>query len=197
MKKTRREINAEEHRLPVYVTNAVDTPCLFGLFRPTIYVTPEAAENATILRHTVEHETTHLRHGDNFWPILRGICLALHWYNPLVWWAAFLSRRDAELACDEATIRRIGEDERAEYGRTLIGMTCQKHTALLITATTMTGSKNSIKERITLIAKKPKTAIYTLVAVVFVAAVAAGCTFTGAKKEQESFSPTRSAWRRC
>ncbi len=32
MKKTRREINAEEHRLPVYVTNAVDTPACSGFF---------------------------------------------------------------------------------------------------------------------------------------------------------------------
>lgn len=44
--------------------------------------------------------------------MLRGVCLAPHWYNPPVWWAAELSRRDAELACDEATILRIGESER-------------------------------------------------------------------------------------
>ena len=36
-----------------------------------------------------------------------------------------LSRRDAELACDEATIKRLGEEERASYGRTLIGLTCE------------------------------------------------------------------------
>ena len=35
-----------------------------------------------------------------------------------------LSRRDAELACDEATIRRLGEAERAAYGRTLIRISC-------------------------------------------------------------------------
>lgn len=73
-----------------------------------------------MLRHTVEHEITHFRHGDHFWSALRSVCIALHWYNPLVWWAAILSRNDAELACDEGTIRRIGEDARAEYGRTLI-----------------------------------------------------------------------------
>lgn len=88
VKKTRREINVGNSRFSVYVTNAVDTPCLFGLLHPAIYLTSEAAENMTVLRHTVEHETTHFRHGDNFWAVLRGICLALHWYNPLVWWAA-------------------------------------------------------------------------------------------------------------
>lgn len=188
LRRTRKPLEVKGYRLPVYITCETDTPCLFGLFRPTIYVTPETAEDATIIRHTVEHETTHFRHGDNFWSVLRVICLALHWYNPLVWWAAFLSRRDSELACDEATINRIGESERAEYGRTLIGMTCQKHTALLITATTMTGSKSSIKERIMLIAKKPKMAIYTLIAVVLIAAVTVGCTFTGAKKDEKTIA---------
>lgn len=181
LKKTRTLLSSG-HVLPVYLSDATDTPCLFGLFSPAIYLPPEAAEDATVLRHTVEHETTHYRHRDNLWAILRGVCLAVHWYNPLVWWAALLSRNDAELACDEATIQRLGESERAEYGRTLIAMTCQKRPALLTAATTMTGGRSSIKERITLIARKPKMAVYTLAAVVLIAAVAVGCTFTGAKK---------------
>lgn len=183
LRRTRREYSGEYiSHLRVYITDAVDTPCLFGLFRPAIYLTPESAADETTLRHGIEHETTHYHHGDHVWSLLRGACLVLHWYNPLVWLAAVLSRNDAELACDEATIKRIGENERAEYGRTLIDMTCQKRPALLLTATTMTGSQSSIKERIMLIAKKPKTAIYTLVAVVLIAAVAVGCTFTGASR---------------
>lgn len=182
LKKSRQALACQSYRLPVYLSDAVDTPCLFGLFRPSIYVTPEAAESETRLRHILAHEATHFRHGDHLWSILRGVCLALHWYNPLVWWAAILSRNDSELSCDEGTIRRIGEQERAEYGRTLIAMTCRKRPALLITATTMTGGKNSIRERITLIARKPKTAVCTLIAVAVIAAVAVGCTFTGAKE---------------
>lgn len=189
VRKTRRALVVDDGKLPVYVTEAVETPCLFGLFRPAIYLTPEASVDDTVLRHTIEHEMTHFRHRDHIWSLLRGVCLALHWYNPLVWWAAVLSRNDSELACDEATIKRIGENERAEYGRTLIRMTCQKRPALLLTATTMTGSKNSIKERIMLIAKKPKTAIYTLVAVLLIAAVAVGCTFTGATDDNATFTP--------
>lgn len=185
LRRSRCPLEVEGAVRPVYVTAEVDSPCLFGLFAPAIYVTPEAAADETVLRHTVEHETTHLRHGDHIWAILRGVCLALHWYNPLVWWAACLSRDDGELACDETTIKRIGEGQRVAYGRTLIGMTCRRHAAILVTATTMSGSKKLIKERIMLIAKKPKMAIYTLVAVLLIAAVAAGCTFTGAAGGKE------------
>lgn len=181
--RSRHTLVVDSCALPVYVSEIIDTPCLFGLFRPCIYVTPAVADSEKILRHSIEHELTHYRHGDHIWSLLRGACLALHWFNPLVWWAAILSRNDAELACDEATIKRIGESERAEYGRTLIEMTCQKRPALLLTATTMTGGKSGIKERVALLARKPKTAVYTLVAVLLIAAVAVGCTFTGANTD--------------
>ena len=177
-------LDVQKNNLDVYATGEIDTPCLFGIRNPAIYVTYPVADNQTLLRHTLEHEATHHRHGDHIWAVLRCVCLAIHWYNPLVWWAAFLSQRDAELACDEATIKRLGEGERAEYGRTLIGMTCQKKANVLITATTMNSGKSGIRERIMLIAKKPKMALYTLLIVVLVASIAIGCTFTGPKTNE-------------
>lgn len=179
--------------LPVYRTNVVDTPCLFGLVRPAIYLTPAAADDPVAARHAVEHERTHFSHGDHVWAILRCACLALHWYNPLVWWAALASRNDGELACDEATIRRLGEGERAAYGRTLIALTCVKRPALLTTATTMTGNRGMLRARILSIAKRPKTAALTLVCVVLIAALAAGCTLTGSRPSQPEEDPPATA----
>lgn len=177
---------------PVYVTGEVQTPCLFGLFQPSIYVTEEAAADETVLRHSLAHELTHYRHRDHIWAALRGLCLALHWYNPLVWLAAALSRRDGELCCDEATVKRLGEGERAAYGRTLLAVTCQGCTNPMLAATSMTGS--GIKGRIRLLAKRPRTAVYTLAAVVLIAAVAVGCTFTGAQQESQSDNTTPWDW---
>ncbi len=185
LKKTR-SLLSSDHALPVYLSDAIDTPCLFGLFHPAIYLTGEAIESEHTQRHAVEHELTHFHHKDNIWAILRSVCLAVHWFNPLVWCAAVLSRNDAELACDESTILRLGEEERASYGRTLIHLTCEKRPALLNTATTMTGSGKSIKERIALIVKKPKMAGYTLAAVILITVFAVGCTFTGASKPSET-----------
>ena len=181
LRRSRKRVGCEQTSLSVYVSGAVETPCLFGLFRPAIYVTPDVLADETTLRHVLAHETTHYRHGDHIWALLRCVCLSLHWYNPLVWWVASLSRRDGELACDEDTIRFMRENERFEYGRTLIGLTCAKRSALLTTATTMNGSKRSLKERITLIAKQPKTLVFALVIAVAVCLVAVGCTFTAAE----------------
>lgn len=186
LRRCRRPLAVEGAALPVYVVEERAVPCLFGLFRPAIYVTQATADDPVLLRHAVAHETTHFRHGDHVWALLRAVCLALHWWNPLVWWAAKLSRQDGELACDEATIRALGETERAAYGRTLIRMACGRGVSPLLTATAMDGGKTSLHERIVLLAKKPRTAALAAIALVLAAALCVGCTFTGAKKEELS-----------
>lgn len=185
LKRSRREFETNQIicHIPVYMTAVIETPCLFGLFYPAIYVTPEVVENDVVLNHVLTHETTHYLHRDQIWSFLRCVCLILHWYNPLVWLAAELSRRDGELACDESTLEYLGESKRIEYGRTLIDLTCMKKGGLLTTATTMTGNTKSLKERIKLIAKKPKMALYTLITVLVITAVAILCTFTGSAKD--------------
>ncbi len=183
LRASRRPVEVADCSLPVYVSNQVDTPCLFGLFRPAIYLTENCLEDESTLRYAIVHEQTHYRHLDFLWALLRCLCLALHWYNPLVWWAALASQKDAELACDESVLRRLGDSDRAPYGRALLRLTCEKRPRLLSVSTTMTGSAKNIKERITMIVKKPKMAIYTLVAVLLITAIAIGCTFTGAEKD--------------
>ncbi|MBQ8237212.1 MAG: M56 family metallopeptidase [Oscillospiraceae bacterium] len=184
LRRSRRALPVPGCLLPVYVTGAVDTPCLFGLLKPAIYLPVDSPWDEAAMEHILTHEGIHYRHGDHIWAVLRCVCLALHWYNPLVWVCAALSRRDGELACDEASIRALGEGSRAAYGRTLIDMTCQDQRGMVgLTATTMNYSAKSLKERIRLIARHPKTAAYTLVLVIALAALAVGCTFTGTPEE--------------
>ena len=182
LRRSSRRIRGVHRGLPIRISDAADSPCLFGLLHPTIYVTQQVADNPTLLRHCVCHERCHYRHLDHIWAGLRGVCVALHWYNPLVWWAASLSRQDSELACDEAAIAMLGERERAEYGRTLILMTAQKNSNVLLAATTMSAKKSVIRERIRMIARKPKTAVLIMIVLILVGVLAAGCAFTGAKE---------------
>lgn len=176
-----RAIAPKEGRPAVRLTQTALSPCLFGLFPPTIYVTMDCAQDEQLLHHCAEHEYTHYLHRDHIWAVLRGVCLALHWFNPLVWWAAALSRTDAELFCDEDTVRRLGEDARADYGRSLIRMTCRERVDPLSAATTMSGRGGQLKTRIISITKHPKTAIPVLILVLLLCAAAVGCTMTGAK----------------
>ena len=166
----------------VYVSPAIDTPCLFGC---GIYVTPQVAADETALRHVLAHEATHYRHGDPLWAVVRGACLVVHWWNPLVWLAAIRSREDGELACDASAVKRLGEGERTAYGRTLIALSCAQTRPVspLTAATTLSGGKRTLKERVCLLAKQPHTraaAAFVLAAVVILAAVAG---FTGETKD--------------
>lgn len=168
-------------RLPVYFA-AVDTPCLFGVVRPAIYLPRTLPREA--MDYVLRHEDAHFHHGDHLWGLVRGVCLALHWFDPLVWWAAALSRRDCEMACDEAVTTAMDTGERSAYGRTLIALSCAQPGAgnLLLSATTMTGGKKGLRERIAAIAGKPRNraaALFLLAAAVLLAVV---CTFTDGQK---------------
>lgn len=187
LKSTRQVHDAADCMLPVYVTESIASPCLFGL-SPSVYLTPKAIESEESTRYVLTHELCHYRHGDHIWSILRGLCLAAYWWNPLVWAAAILSRADSELACDEAVIRQIGENNRLDYGRTLIDMIAVKAapSGLICAATTMISGKRTIKERLDLIIKNPKTLVPVLIAVLLVVAAAVGCTFTGAKADLDA-----------
>ena len=180
LRRCARQISAAQRGcLAVFVSPAAGSPCLFGLLRPAIYLTPETEADAAARRHCLAHEQTHFRHGDHIWSALRCVCLALHWFDPFVWWAAVLSRTDAELACDEDAVRTLGDAERAAYGRTLLQMTCRGHAGLLSTATTMSGKGSQLRARIRALARPVKPALPALLTAVLIAVFAAGCTMTG------------------
>ncbi len=188
LRRTRVQVECPECPLPVYTAEGLASPCLFGLFRPAVYLTPESAGSGAVLRH----ELTHYRHGDHIWSTLRGVITALYWFDPLVWAMAVLSRQDQELFCDETVIASLTDAERLDYGRTLVSMVARRTRPgdVLTAATTMTGSKKSIKERVTFIARKPKKLIWAVTAAVLAAAVLAGCTFTGAGKKSDRSTMT-------
>ena len=188
-------VETEDCPLPVYVSEHILSPCLLGSLRPRILLTKQAMQDERTMRHVLAHETTHYRHGDHIWALVRAICLCAYWFDPLVWWAASLSLRDCELACDEGTIKRLGEEERLPYGKTLLGMIANAGRArnLLQTATTMARSKKQTRERVEMIVKKPKKLIIAVICLLLVLIVTVGCTFTGGEKIKNEPSQTPSA----
>ena len=180
LRRSREEREVAYSPVPVYITGSVETPCLFGAFRPAIYLTPESAEDEQVKRYVLTHEITHYQQFDHIWAVLRAVCLVLHWYNPMVWLAFRLSRQDGEMACDEGTLMILGEEHRGNYGRTLIALATQTRLrGSLVTATTMADGKKAIKERIVILMKNPKTAFVTMIALILVCTLVVGCTFTG------------------
>lgn len=191
LRRSRRPLPTADCPLPVYEAAGLSSPCLCGVLRPAVYLTPEAAEDGTVRTHVLAHELTHFRHRDHIWSLLRCLALALHWYNPLVWAAVILSKRDGELSCDEGTIRRLGEGERISYGRTLVGLVARRSGAggVLSCSTTMTGGKKTVQRRITQLVKQPETKKTALFLAAAALALAAVFVFAGQSDQQ-------AAWRR-
>lgn len=182
LRKKRIPMELPECRYPVYlVEEGLVSPCLFGLFRSAVYLTPAAMESGEGLRHVLAHEETHGRHGDPLWSLLRSVCLAVYWFDPLVWWAAAAAREDCELACDESALRRLGEAERIPYGQTLLRLIPLQRSAghVMLTATTMTSDKKRMKERIMRISENLKMKTAALCAALAVTAAVCAVTFTG------------------
>ena len=188
LRQSRRPLPTAGCPLPVYEADGLSSPCLCVVLRPAIYLTPVAAEDGTVRIHVLSHELTHFRHRDHIWSLLRCLALALHWYNPLVWAAVILSKRDGELACDEGTIRRLGEAERIPYGRTLIGLVARRSGAggVLSCSTTMTGGKKTVQRRIAQLVKQPETKKAALFLAAAAVALAAVFVFAGGQRGQET-----------
>ena len=182
LRKARTPYSVEGCRYPVYLVSALPSPCLFGVLRPAIYLNNAAAASPELLRFVLAHEQTHARHLDPLWSLLRGLCLTVYWFDPLVWLAAVLSREDGELACDEGTLRALGADERTAYGKALLSLVpvCTKPQNPLLGATTMTDGKKSLKERVTRIAENRQAKTAAVFAAVALAALVCAVSFTGA-----------------
>lgn len=152
----------------IYVSGAVKSPCLAGLI-PAVYLTEDvlqADEAELILRH----ELTHLRHLDFLWSLCRTAAVTVYWWNPFIWLAAICSKRDAELACDEAVAAKLPESKRLAYARAILAQTPRKTAALSLAGP-------PVKERILFLTKKQRTSVLCVILALLLVVSATGCSF--------------------
>jgi len=143
-------------------------PLTFGAARPTVVVPPELDGGA--LECVLVHEAVHARRRDNLWHYGMAAALIVYWWNPAVWLMSRLLRRDIELACDRAAVRRLGAARRAEYAQTLVALA----TASDGPAFCQTFGRKAAEERIISVMKFKKTTIFGVVlSLVLVAGVTA------------------------
>ena len=153
----------------IYVSGAVKSPCLAG-FIPAVYLTEDvlqADEAELILRH----ELTHLRHLDFLWSFCRTAAVIAYWWNPFIWLAAICSKRDAELACDEAVAAKLPESKRLAYARAILTQAPRKTAALSLAGP-------PVKERILFLTKKQRTSVLCVILALLLVMSAAGCSIT-------------------
>jgi len=86
-------------------TDELDVPATTGLIRPTVLL-PEVADRWLMERRevVVMHELVHVRRMDWAARIVARLVTAVHWFDPLAWWASSRLDREQERACDEAVL---------------------------------------------------------------------------------------------
>lgn len=188
LRRTRKEF-AYNAPLRIYTVQKLTSPFIFGLFSPAVYIPENSSKDSEAVEYIVTHELCHYYHGDMFWTVLRYVLLSVYWFDPFVWAAAVLSKRDCECACDEAAIARLGEERRFRYGKAIIDLIPQKSgESFGVASTSMASGKMAIKERMQFIASLPHNRIYALIFSMLIVFLGAGSTFTSAQSNDENIS---------
>lgn len=203
LRRNRQEVSGEEipallrkrlagRGMRVWRVKGLPSPCLVGR---SIYTGEEMPEGERGFLHVLAHEYCHALHGDGFWAFLRCALAVLWWFDPLVWAAAFAARQDSDLACDEAAVILLGEEERFAYGRTLLSLLqgsvgkteCPGMPFLF------SGSKRGVRERIVSLTEKYRGEAVVLAAVLSLVLLLCGCAFTGASGQSGEEMPDAAA----
>lgn len=102
----------------IFQSEKIESPFVFGVIRPKIYLPFQMDEQG--IAHVVAHEQAHIARKDHLWKIVGFLILTIHWFNPMVWIGYALLCRDIELACDERVIRNMDNENRADYAQVLV-----------------------------------------------------------------------------
>lgn len=110
-------------KLPrVKVAPKVIGPIVSGIFRPLI-ILPQNFETTYTEDEQIYalcHEMAHIRRYDIFAALALLIFRAVHWYNPVVHYAARRFSLDQEAACDAFLLSRFQDSDKVGYARTLL-----------------------------------------------------------------------------
>ena len=157
----------------IYLADSISSPFVMGLIRPKIYLPSSLSEKER--DYIILHEQHHIRRGDHVVKLLSFIALCLHWFNPLVWVAFIQSGKDMEMSCDEAVLRKLGEDIRVDYSASLISLATGRR---IIAGAPLAFGEGDTEGRVKNIAKWKKPAVWVIVVAVIVCVVLAVCLIT-------------------
>lgn len=163
----------------IRLADGISSPFVMGLFRPKIYLPSSLSEGER--EYIILHEQYHIRRGDHVVKLLAFAALCIHWFNPLVWLAFFLSGKDMEMSCDEAVLRKMGPEIRGAYSQSLLSLATGRR---VIGGTPLAFGEGDTGSRVKNALKWKKPAVWIVVIAVLVcAAVILGCALNPRKGE--------------
>ncbi len=165
----------------IYESEFVDSPFVFGVVKPNIYLPMHMDEGTAA--YVIAHEHAPLARRDHWWKVLGYLVLALHWFNPLVWVAYILFCRDIELACDEKVVKGLDGAARADYSQALLSCAAPKRA---VAACPLAFGEGNIKTRVKSALHYKKPAFWVAAAAVLAVVIMAVCFLTNPRSERGS-----------
>ena len=164
----------------VRLCDAIDTPFLLGLFRPTVYLPSQLSQQERDV--VLAHEAAHKKHGDCVWKGLGYGILCVYWFYPPVWLGYALFCRDLELACDERAVKRLSLEEKKRYASVLLSCSVPRGS---FPVCPLAFGEVGVKERVKrVLDKKPAKA---LIALALVVCLVIGVCFLTAKQDEQIY----------
>lgn len=182
-RKVRASINVKNN---IYICDYINTPFIFGIIRPKIYVQSSLSDKE--LEFVIAHEQAHIDRRDYIWKPLGFIILIVYCFNPLCWIAYALLCRDIEVACDEKVIRNMDNEKRALYSETLLKCSVNQK---LVTACPVAFGEVGVKKRIKNILNYKKPTLWIVLIALLVCTVVAVCFLTDPVKEDNRKQSTK------
>ena len=171
----------------MFVCEAISTPAVTGLFRPTLLL-PHERYDLNDLRYILRHELCHLKRRDMLLKLVLLAANAMHWFNPVVYLMLRQADEDIELACDSAATDGLDRAERAAYSRTLLAAV-QSHVRALPATTCFGGTVERLKRRITNVLGAQKKRGLGVVALVLALTLTAGCAVGWGERGRKHSDP--------
>jgi len=167
----------------IFIADDIKSPFVVGLFRPKIYLPCNLGDKEQ--EYIIFHEQHHIKRLDHIIKALVFLALAIHWFNPLVWLAFVLASKDMEMSCDEAVIRKIGGDVRADYSASLLTLATGRR---IIAGTPLAFGEGDTKGRINNLSKWKKPAVWVVIVAVVACIILAVCLLTNPEEEDQDLS---------
>ena len=165
-------------------SDRLEGPAVAGWLRPRIVLPRGLAGSLDdeALRHVFLHELAHVKRLDGPAQAVAGLVAAVHWFNPLAWYALRRLEAECETACDAAVLARLPRRRWAGYGHTLIEVAARPRPAVDTVGTPVLGLSRhrDLKRRILMIARYRPTSLRRALAGAFLFAALAAVTLTDA-----------------
>ncbi len=172
----------------IYLSDYIKSPFVLGVLRPRIYLPSVLQEKEK--DYILLHERIHIRRGDHIFRMLAFGALSIHWFNPFVWLAFYLSGVDMEMSCDDAVMKKKGADIRTEYSTSLLSLATGKQ---YFQGTLLAFGEGNVKNRVKNVMKYKKPAVITAVVAVSVVIVLI-CTMGSNPANVESVETQVEKW---